>query len=213
MGQKLSRKEKRARFLDSLPSRVERARKKSRAADYVHSLLLSGHPCGEAAQDLLFLPERVRLTEMQKRRQERVEEGRQLHALDLERAAEREAKRRSDMDLLIQDVETAKRSKFSLAELRKAGLSGKHVAEIADWRRGSVTCGKAAAYLGIPKGRLQRWISTGAIKPSFFRRAAVTGAGTVLAGMWRLEDLDALARRLDGVEFQSTLTRLAKKHS
>lgn len=199
---KLSGEEKRARFIASLPARLAQARLGQGAAAYVHGLDPRHAEVREVARALLFLPERVDLAEMEERKIERLREEKASRE-HLQRAtAERAANARSQIAAVATNVEAARASSHSLDELRRAGVGRKDLKEIADWRRGAMTVGKAAEYLGIPTGRLQRWMKCGAVAPSFHRRAAVMGAGTVLAGMWRQDDLDVLSKRLDGVEWR-----------
>lgn len=93
------------------------------------------------------------------------------------------------------------KSRFTMAELSRRGLKGAQYREVAMIRKESLRLKDAAEYLGIPKGRLDRWIKEGLVKPSFTRKCHITGVGTVDARHFIKEELDEL--NLEAIDFRS----------
>ena len=125
----------------------------------------------------------------------------------VERAAHREKKkglaRLASGDRVLQGA----RSEHSLTELRGLGFTPAEIRAVSEWRRGALSLTQAAEHLGVPRGRLDRWEREGVVAASFHRRSHITGKGQVLKRMWRPEDLDALAQRLDGLAWRSAMQK------
>jgi hypothetical protein len=84
------------------------------------------------------------------------------------------------------------RSSFPLSELRSIGLTPAEVRRAGDIRRPALRMTAAAAYLGVPKSRLDMWCKEGLVECSFTRSMAITGAGQVAARHFLPEDLDKI---------------------
>lgn len=221
------RKEQKARRLAARrESRLARAvallEKKRRKQDTSDNFAgwLNGLPpdISEHLFSHLTLPERRDFDLWQRKKTERHAEAQSRQArMDryqeeqaaMARAARLEEKRRLARLAPADRVLQGARSAHSLARLRILGFTPTEIQAVSEWRQGAMALTKAAEYLGIPRGRLDRWEREGIIAASFHRRCHITGKGRVLKRMWRPADLDALAQRLDGLAWRSTMQKKA----
>jgi hypothetical protein len=123
----------------------------------------------------------------QRKRTEKITEERSI-------AIERQFEKKNELCALIRasknPADTAARTDLTISELRGYGLSSSEHRDVGAIRRRAMRMTAAAAYLDVPKSRLETWCKEGLITCSFTRKMRVAGAGTVDARHFLPEDLD-----------------------
>ena len=102
-------------------------------------------------------------------------------------------------------------SGLPIAQLRAGGLAEKDVARVKAIRSEAMLVGAAAACVGVPRGRLDRWEREGRIACSYHKRMQVHGAGWVEARLWTTRDAKKIARKVPRLEREDAKARAEKR--
>lgn len=121
-----------------------------------------------------------------------IEKTSEANRIANEQHVERKNKLRDHIQASKNPADTAARTNLPISELRGYGLSSSQYKEVSVIRRRALRMTAAAAYLNIPKSRLDKWCQEGLVKCSFTRKMQVSGAGHVDARHFLPEDLDKI---------------------
>ena len=102
-------------------------------------------------------------------------------------------------------------SGLPIAQLRAGGLAEKDVAKVKTIRSEAMLVGAAAAYVGVPRGRLDRWEKEGRIACSYHKSMQVYGAGWVEARLWTTQDAKKIRRKVRRLDEEDRNARAAKR--
>ena len=166
----------------------------------------------EKLTDMEWIVLRRELQKMEERQKRKREEAEAAAAKAEEReAAEKAALQDGVKSILEADDpgDAAARSKFTIRELQSGGLKPEYRKRAAEIRKSAVRLPAAAAYLGIPKTRLDTWCREGYVTPSFTRRDHITGVGSVQVRHFLPAELDQLD--LESIERQRNAVKKRKK--